>query len=368
MTDTAPVATGLDTAEAASLISDLITDDLSIGDQTQAQTEQQVEIETLPPHLRPQANDEEDGKSKPEETQSTDDEGEGANGGSEDDEGEDKPTQDEDAEEASEATPKTATVVIDGKEVQVPFEEVVKGYQRQADYSRKTQALAEERNAFAEVRAQHDAETKQVAQERGQYKVLLEQLQGALKQLEPQEPDWQELYARDKNEYLIARDNWRAFTEQKAAAAAELDRVRQTELGEHQKALRGHIASGQAKLMEWEPKWKDPQVLRADFTATVDYAKKVLGYTDAELANANDHRSLYAVHKARLYDELMAQAKAIKAQANKGNGKKVLPAGSANRTATTQQARSKQDGMKRLVKSGGRVEDAAPLLSNFMDL
>jgi hypothetical protein len=213
-----------------------------------------------------------------------------------------------------------------------------------------------------------DQERQAVSAERGQYKVLLTQLQTALDQLHPTEPDWAALYAQDKNEFLLQRDQWREIQANKAAAAAEIERVAALEAGERGKALQQHVAQGRAKLVEWEPKWTDEKVLREDFSKTVDYAKRVLGYTDRELANANDHRALYAVDKARRYDELMAQAKSIKAKANANNGKKVLPAGSGNRTSQTVQTRSKQDGMKRLVKGGGRVEDAAGMLANMMDL
>jgi hypothetical protein len=364
VTDTAPVATGLDTAEAASLISDLITDDLAVGDQTAVPQAHQTDDD----EVRTQQGAGEDDNSS-EETRSQDDEGDDADKSKDGEEDEKSTQDDEEDENAPPALPKTATVKIDGKEVEVPFEEVIAGYQRQADYTRKTQALAQEAQAFAEVRAQFEPERQAVAQERGQYKVLLTQLQSALDQLYPKEPDWAELYARDKNEFLLARDNWREYQAQKAAAAAELERVQSLELGEKQKAIQAHVQQGRAKLLEWEPKWQDEKVLREDFTATMDYAKRVLGYSDDELKQANDHRALYAVHKARLYDDLMAKAREVKAAAQKAPAsKKVLPAGSANRTADTKQVRSKQDGMKRLVKGGGRVEDAAGLLANMMDL
>jgi len=64
----------------------------------------------------------------------------------------------------------------------------------------------------------------------------------------------------------------------------------------------------------------------------------------------------------------MAQAKTVKQQAVKTGGKKVLSAGSGNRVAQTGQQRTRDGGLQRLVKGGGRVEDAAPLLANMLDL
>lgn len=42
---------------------------------------------------------------------------------------------------------KYVKVVVDGEELEVPLKEAVSGYQRQADYTRKTQQLAEERRS-----------------------------------------------------------------------------------------------------------------------------------------------------------------------------------------------------------------------------
>lgn len=51
--------------------------------------------------------------------------------------------------------PQMYTVKVDGQELQVPLEELLNGYQRQADYSRKTQALADERRQLQAQMAQY---------------------------------------------------------------------------------------------------------------------------------------------------------------------------------------------------------------------
>jgi hypothetical protein len=58
----------------------------------------------------------------------------------------------DDAEQA-ESTPQeqTYTVKVDGQEIQVPITELLGGYQRQQDYTKKTQELAEQRKAVEQV-------------------------------------------------------------------------------------------------------------------------------------------------------------------------------------------------------------------------
>jgi hypothetical protein len=58
------------------------------------------------------------------------------------------------------------TVKVDGEEVEVNLDELRNGYQRQADYTRKSQSLAEQRKAY-------EANLQAVTQEREQYSQLL---------------------------------------------------------------------------------------------------------------------------------------------------------------------------------------------------
>jgi hypothetical protein len=362
---TAP--TGL--SEAGDLMSGFLSDDLLVsgtegGPDVAAQLSQDEEgsAPAQKPAEAPKADEPSD------ETSPEDDDAEGGDEGSEEETDDEEAEQDdEEQEDAEGAQPETFTVKIDGKEVQVPRDEVIAGYQRQADYSRKTQALAEERRAFDALRAEHAQDFEAVSQERGQYKVLLGQLQAALDQLAPKEPDWQELFARDKNEYLIARDNWRALQEQREAVKAEAERVAAVEREEQQKALSQKIAAGQRKLLEMVPEWKDVAVRTRDINATIEYAKKELGVTDDELHALNDHRLVLALNKARLYDAIKAEAKTVQQKAVK-KGQKVLKAGASTTTPAAVKTRSEKTAMKRLVKNGGRVQDAAGIMEGFLDL
>src|SRR5690242_7537144 len=135
MSDTAPQgATGL--AGAAQAFESLLAGNTGKEDGVETPTddgEQQAEGEEPEGHEEPEHD--------PEETPDDDGEhaeGEGEGEGEGDAEGEEEPEGDEPEQ------PQTLTVKIDGKEVEVPLEEAAKGYQRHADYSRKTAALADE--------------------------------------------------------------------------------------------------------------------------------------------------------------------------------------------------------------------------------
>ena len=74
----------------------------------------------------------------------------------------------DDTQEGVSETPGTYTIKVDGKDVEVTLDELQAGYSRQADYTRKSQVLAEQRKKSEE-------ELAATQQERQRYISQLEQ-------------------------------------------------------------------------------------------------------------------------------------------------------------------------------------------------
>jgi len=263
-------------------------------------------------------------------------------------EGEEASANDEEQEEAA-PSPALVAVTVDGKTEHLPIEEVAKGYQRQADYTHKTMALATERKSF-------EGERQQVAQERAQYAQLLTALQV---QLQQPEPNWQALHDADPVEYLRQKDIWRDRQDRAAAAQFELQRTQSLQAQEQQAKLYQAVNEGRQKLVELVPEWKDAKKWEADRVGLLNYGKK-LGFTDEELGQTYDPRAVIALHKARKYDELMANKP--KPVANRGP--QVLPAGSSNATPRNASAGSKA---KNRLAQTGSVRDAAAYFEATME-
>lgn len=260
--------------------------------------------------------------------------------------------EDEGAEGASEPETQLVTVVIDGKTERIPVEEAAKGYQRQADYSRKTAALAEERRTF-------DAERQAVTTERAQYAQLLTALQQQLQALQPQEPNWQKLYDENPLEYVRQRDVWRETAEKRQAIAYEQQRLQTIQTQEQQAALGKLVEDNRAKMLDAVPSWKDAKKWDADRAKLLDYGKN-LGFTAEELSQTYDHRAVLALYKAMQYDALMANPP--KPGAPKGP-KAAAPGSAANAPRpTTDVTKAKQ----RLAKTG-KIGDAASLFEAFLE-
>jgi hypothetical protein len=269
-------------------------------------------------------------------------------------EGEEEEAPANDSEESDESeAPATVTVKIDGKTEELPLEEVVKGYQRQADYSRKTADLAEQRKA-------HDAEKAAVATERAQYAHLLTALSTQLQSEVEQEPDWQKLYDADPLDYVRQRDIYRDKQERLAAARQEQHRVNTLQAKTFEDELKGKVAEGRNKLLEAVPAWKDSKKWEADRAKLIEYGKSI-GFTETELGNTYDHRAVLALHKARQFDDLLKS----KPVPTKPTGPKSLAAGTVSGPQPKHSTKQATQARQRLA-STGRVADAAAVFEGLL--
>lgn len=237
------------------------------------------------------------------------------------------------------------TVKVDGQEIEVSLDELRNGYSRTQDYTRKTQALAQQRK-------EAETELEAVRGERAQYAQLLGALQNQLQQLAPQEPDWNKLYSEDPLEFVRQREIWRDRAEQLKAVQAEQSRLQQVAQQEQATQRQATLAEEAKKLVEAIPEWKDAKRASQEKQALVEYGVK-LGYTPDDLKAVADHRIVSILRKAMKYDELMTK---------KGNARpapdKIRTAKPGAATSTPRKQSEEAQARQRLAKSGN-VRDAA---------
>jgi hypothetical protein len=239
--------------------------------------------------------------------------------------------------------PQVFTVKVDGKEVEVPLEELKRGYIQ--DYTRKTMQIAETRKAA-------EAELQTIRAEREQYAQLLGALSEQVKAAADPQIDWDRLYREDPIEYVRQREVMRENKEKAAAIQAEQQRLSEISQQEQMQKLQTHKAKESQALLEAIPTWKDPAKAKAEKAMLIEFGRK-MGFTPQELGNIYDHRVVLALRKAALYDQMQAKRQGIKPVTN--NGPKPAKPGAAGRVSQmSDSVRAKQ----RLAKTG-RVEDAA---------
>lgn len=297
-----------------------------------------------------EATSNEDETPEDDEAPAADDAEEASDEGSEDEEAaaEDEGEADDEADEGEQLY----TVKIDGKEEQVPLKELLNGYQRTADYTRKTMALREERNQLM-------AEYQQVQQERAQYSELLNALASQISETVAQEPDWDALYAENPLEYVRQKDLYREQQEQLMAAQSEMQRLASMQVQEEAAALTAKVQNGRKALAEVVPAWRDEKVWKADKAKIREYGKKI-GFTDAELDRAYDHRAVMLLYNSMRYEALRANR-----PQPKRNQAPALARPNAPQTLTTRKASDVARDKQRLAKTGS-VKDAAKLFERIL--
>jgi len=243
------------------------------------------------------------------------------------------------------------TIKVDGKEVEVPLSELKAGYSRQSDYTRKTQALAKEREEF-------QPQVESVRQERAQYAHLLGLLEQQVKAGTPEHFDMKR-FDEDPIEAPKEYALWQANKARLEAIASEQQRVEQQQQAEQQKQAEAWIREQAEKLVEKVPAWRDPAKAKAEQTAIRSHATKAFGFTDEELNGVGDHRMAIVLRKAWQFDQLMAKSKDTKPVVPKA--KTATPGSAQPPRKGTDLSRSKQ----RLAKTGS-VKDAAGVIRNLL--
>lgn len=262
---------------------------------------------------------------------------------------------DEDAEEAPQRS-QTFRVKVDGEEVEVPLEELLKGYSRTADYTRKTQAISQ-------IRKEAEAEAASAREERQRYAQTLQVLSQQLQQMQPPEIDWDKLYQENPVEWMRQRELARTRQEQMAWVQSQQQALQQRQQIEEQEAQAKTLESERAKLLDALPEWREPEKARAEKAKIVEFATGKLGFTVDEISDLYDARAVLALRKAMLYDELQAKREQMRPTIRQKA--KPMKGGAASSPQSTK-VRTSKDALSRLAKSGS-TRDAAAVFEQFID-
>lgn len=261
---------------------------------------------------------------------------------------------DNDADSDADAEPKTFTVKIDGKEVQVPLSELLNGYQRQSDYTKKTMEASQQRK-------EADAVVQQAQQERQEYHSKLErmaaQLEGALEQ--QGQIDWPALLEQDPVEYLKQQHLFRQRQELYQQNAQERQKLIQQHQNEQAQAHQSYLAEQQDNLLAKLPDWKDDAKAAAEKAAISEFLQKQ-GFEADDISSIADHRHVIVARKAMLYDQLMAKANVQAKKVQEAPQRVVKPGVTTNGNADGRTTAAKQHAAK------GTVESAAAVFAQLL--
>lgn len=199
-------------------------------------------------------------------------------------------------EEVEEVEEAAYEVVIDGQTQEVTLNELLSGYQRQADYTRKTQSVAEDR--------------KQVENDLAQIKTLTEGLEASSKQLQEllaeseSAVDWGYLIENDTSEYLKQKELQEKRAKALQEAQSQQDRLKQMRVAEETQKLYQKVST-----------WADPKQRERDIEMVNSYLGDI-GYSQGEFQQT-DHRLILALMDAAKYRELKGKTASVEKKIKK---------------------------------------------------
>jgi len=228
---------------------------------------------------------------------------------------------------------------IDGKPVSI--DEVKLGYMRQADYTKKTQAVAEQRKAAEEQSATYESTLS----------ALLTAAGADLSRFD--NVNWEQAAVENPDQYRQAKAMFEQTKQTHDFIRAQAEEHQKRTEQQQQAAMKESAKESLTVLKATIPDWNNDL-----YYAIGEYATGSLGVTTEEFNEVHDHRMITALYKAMKFD----QAKSVTKKKVKSSPQKTL-SGKKAEPKDLGKKETYRKSRERLRKSG-RVEDAVQALLN----
>lgn len=266
---------------------------------------------------------------------------EAEDGQTEDEEGE--ADTEEAADDADDDGDEPQLVEVDGE--QLTLEEVKLGYLRQADYTRKTQAVAEQRKAVDEERQYYGSALNSILTAVGADVARFENV------------DWERAAAENPEQYRQGKAAYEQTLNLFNGIRQQTEEFVQRTKKAQEEAIKAQAKESISILKSTIPGWSN------DLYAQIgEYAQENLGFKPEEFNNIADHRAISSIWKAMQYDKgrKVATEKTVKVAPTKTlSDKKASKAKVVHNRQEMQKAKSR-------LRETGKVDDAVALLVNRM--
>ena len=232
----------------------------------------------------------------------TEEEENAAQDDSEDEESDDEET----AKPASERKIPVPIKAEDGTETTVEIDEteLIRGYQRQADYTKKTQALAErESQAVQLLASKHDEIRQQYMQQAESARAAVAQMAGL-----KTEAELAQLAQTDPAQWVAEVQRQKQIGAFLQGLDGQLNAERQRAIQEQQQRQQQTLKS------QFEKTWQvleQEKIDKPTLAKIYEGVNKTYGFTQEELSNVYDHRLVKLFRDATAYQQLKAQKSTV---------------------------------------------------------
>lgn len=234
---------------------------------------------------------------------------------------------------AEEEQPDIYTVRVNGEDVEVTFDELTKGYSREADYRRKTQEVAEQRRAVEKQIQEAQASSQKSQQLEKQYIELLPKLAQQLQADNQPEPDWNAAFEADPIEATKLERQYRVQKEDRAkklqAIQSEQQRLMQEDQQRQQVRYQQHLADQQKLLLEAIPEWADEKVRDKEVSEMRAWMVESGRFTPEQVNQISFAGHVISIRESHKFSRGQAKVQAKRKAATSKKGKAVRPGSKA---------------------------------------
>ena len=193
-------------------------------------------------------------------------------------------------------------IKVQDEELEVELDELLQGYSRTADYTRKTQEAAE-------LKRQAEAERERFVQFNREQAQAYQAVAGIDAQLQQfGQVNWQQLSDSDPVQAQKLWIQYQQLKDQRQNVAGRLAQIEQAKALEQQQAIARQVEEGHRVLQREIPNWsaETAKQVRA-------FAERDLGFQPEELARVYDPRVVRLLHSAMVASQLTKQARTTNA-------------------------------------------------------
>jgi hypothetical protein len=256
--------------------------------------------------------------------------------------------------------PETFTVRVNGEEMPVTRDELLRGYSRTQDYKQKTARLAEERRSVESERQALAAQRQQLEQTRAQaYSLALEHAtEDALTVARGAKTDWSALSRQDPVkaqsdwfEYQAARERvGQAILQARHQAATQQEAAVRQAIAQQQEHLVGQARATLDAIPELQDAARAPALL-----ADLKHYLGTVGFDASELDGISDHRLMVVARDAMLYRQMLAKQRSVAAKKLAEAPRVMSPKRSDAKSADADELRS----LRKRAQETGKLRDNA---------
>lgn len=247
----------------------------------------------------------------------------------------------------------TGKVRLDDGRV-VSIADLKKGTLLHADYTRKTQEVADARRAVDAQSTQNKQLQQQLAEQRDYVAKLIQSIV-------PEMPG-PEMLAKDPQGYLEQRAQAEQWAEHLKYLTEQTQRDHKARQAEVEKGTKERLAKEWTSALDKMPELSDPKRLEAFGKDTVKYGG-IYGYSPEDMSRIHhDHRQLLVFKDAIAWRKLQEKRKAEK-PAPKGNERPPVMKGGTRLNPKAAKERKANAAMERLNKSGSLQDGVAAYLA-----